>query len=41
MIFVDTGAWYGHVIPGDPNFHAAARWMRANTQRLLTTDYVF
>jgi predicted nucleic acid-binding protein len=40
MIFVDTGAWYAHVIPGDPNFDSAIRWMRQNPGSLLTTDYV-
>lgn len=40
MIFVDTSAWYAAVIPTDPNHVAAASWLAANIERLLTTDFV-
>ncbi len=40
MIFVDTGAWYASVMPSDPNHGAAAAWLHANSEPLLTTDFV-
>jgi predicted nucleic acid-binding protein len=40
MIFVDTGAWFASVVPTDPDHVAAQAWLAANTDRLLTTDYV-
>jgi predicted nucleic acid-binding protein len=40
MIFVDTGAWFASAVPSDPNHPAAARWLAANADPLLTTDYV-
>ena len=40
MIFVDTGAWYASAVPDDDNHPAARLWLDANTQPLLTTDYV-
>ena len=40
MIFVDTGAWYAAVVPADPDHLAAAAWLTANTEPLLTTNYV-
>ena len=40
MIFVDTGAWYASTVPDDVNYLAARNWLQANTQPLLTTDYV-
>lgn len=40
MIFVDTGAWYASTVPDDVNHEKAQQWLNANTQPLLTTDYV-
>jgi hypothetical protein len=40
MIFVDTGAWFAAAVPSDPDHPAASRWLAANTEPLLTTDYV-
>jgi predicted nucleic acid-binding protein len=40
MIFVDTGAWFAAAVPSDPEHPAASRWLAANTEPLLTTDYV-
>jgi predicted nucleic acid-binding protein len=40
MIFVDTGAWFAAAVPSDPDHLAASRWLVANTEPLLTTDYV-
>src|SRR4051794_12971873 len=40
MIFVDTGAWYASVVRHDRNHSSAAKWVDANRQSLLTTDYV-
>ena len=40
MIFVDTGGWYATVIASEVDHAAAARWLRGNRERLLTTDYV-
>ena len=40
MIFVDTGAWYASTVPDDENHRKAHEWLKANTQPLLTTDYV-
>ncbi len=40
MIFVDTSAWFAAFVPTDRNFAAATAWLRANTERLVTTDFV-
>ena len=40
MIFVDTSAWFAAIVPTDPNYPSAARWLSANSEPLLTTDYV-
>jgi predicted nucleic acid-binding protein len=40
MIFVDTGAWYASLVPTDPDYALAVRWLAANHSPLLTTDYV-
>ena len=40
MIFVDTGAWFASVVPTDRDHAVAVRWLRHNTQPLITTDYV-
>jgi hypothetical protein len=40
VIFVDTGAWFAAFVPTDPNHQLADAWMRKNSERLVTTDYV-
>ena len=40
MIFVDTGAWFAAFVPSDPDHGAASTWFDANTEPLVTTDYV-
>ncbi len=40
MIFVDTGAWFASVVPSDRDHATARAWLDANTQELVTTDYV-
>jgi uncharacterized protein len=40
LVFVDTGAWFAAVVPGDVNHAAAAAWFRRNRCPLVTTDYV-
>jgi predicted nucleic acid-binding protein len=38
--FVDTGAWYASVVPGDPRHRDLLLWLSRNPARLITTDYV-
>src|SRR5712691_306875 len=40
MIFVDTGAWFAAFVPNDTDHAAADAWLEANTEPLVTTDYV-
>lgn len=40
MIFVDTGAWFASVVSDDPDHSAAIRWLKQNTEPLITTDYI-
>jgi len=40
VIFVDTGAWFAAFVPSDPDHRAADAWLDANTQPLLTTDFI-
>ena len=40
MIFVDTGAWFAVFVPNDSDCVAANAWLDANTEPLITTDYV-
>jgi uncharacterized protein len=40
VIFVDTGAWFAVAVRNDPDHEAAMRWLRANREPLVTTDYV-
>jgi predicted nucleic acid-binding protein len=40
-IFVDTGAWFALSVPDDPDHAAASAFLRSNTERLLTSDYIF
>src|SRR5687768_2445546 len=38
--FVDTGAWYASVVPGDPRHRDLLAWLARSPVRLLTADYV-
>ena len=38
---MDTGAWYAASVPNDPDHAAAAAFMRSNSERLVTSDYVY
>ena len=40
MVFVNTSAWFATVVPSDPNHSHAANWLAANSEVLLTTDYI-
>jgi predicted nucleic acid-binding protein len=40
-LFVDTGAWYALSVPSDPDHAAASAFLRSNTERLVTSDYVY
>jgi predicted nucleic acid-binding protein len=40
VIFVDTGAWFAAFVPNDADHVAADAWLQANTDVLVTTDYV-
>jgi hypothetical protein len=40
VTFVDTSAWYALYVWKDLHHVAAATWLKANRQPLLTTDYV-
>jgi uncharacterized protein len=40
-IFVDTGAWFAASVPSDPDHAAASAFLRANRERLLTSDYIY
>jgi uncharacterized protein len=40
MIFVDTSAWFALFASDDQNHAQASSWFGANSERLLTTDYV-
>jgi predicted nucleic acid-binding protein len=40
MTFVDTSGWYAWMVPDDLDHRAMVAWWAANTDRLLTTDYV-
>jgi predicted nucleic acid-binding protein len=40
VIFVDTGAWFAAFVPNDADHTAADAWLEANTEWLVTTDYV-
>lgn len=39
-IFVDTGAWYAAMVRKDRDHEAAKRFLKNNTQPLITSDYV-
>jgi predicted nucleic acid-binding protein len=40
VIFVDTGGWFASVVPTDRDHDAANRWLSANREPLVTSDYV-
>jgi len=40
MIFVDTSGWYAAMVPHDPRHSHVLSWLKSNSQRLVTTDYV-
>lgn len=40
MIFVDTGAWFAAFVPNDADHATADAWLEANTEPLVTTDYI-
>jgi predicted nucleic acid-binding protein len=40
LIFVDTGAWFAEFVPNDPDHAAADAWFLANSEPLVTTDFV-
>ena len=40
MIFADTGGLFAAFVPNDPDYPAADAWLSANTELLVTTDYV-
>ena len=40
MIFADTSSLFAAFVPNDPDYPAADAWLAANTEPLVTTDYV-
>jgi predicted nucleic acid-binding protein len=40
MIFVDTGAWFASTVPSDVDHTSASKWLKQNSEPLLTTDYI-
>jgi len=40
MIFVDTGAWYAMATPSDRDHERAKAFIAANTEPLVTSDYI-
>jgi uncharacterized protein len=40
VIFVDTGGWFASIVPTDRDHQAAVRWLAANREPLVTSDYV-
>ena len=40
MIFVDTGGWFGSIVPTDENHEKARDWFLQNRQSLITSNYV-
>jgi predicted nucleic acid-binding protein len=39
-VFVDTGAWFSSAVPSDADHAAATEWLKANSNPLLTTDFI-
>ena len=40
MTFVDTGAWAAFLVRQDPFHLHALKWMQANREPLITSDYI-
>ena len=40
-IFVDTGAWYASVVPGDPRHRELLAWLGQHPTRLITRQWSF
>ncbi|MGI8640416.1 MAG: type II toxin-antitoxin system VapC family toxin [Pyrinomonadaceae bacterium] len=40
MIFVDTGGWFGSIVPTDENHEKARNWFLQNREPLITSNYV-
>ena len=40
MIFVDTGGWFGSIVPTDKNHEKAKNWFLQNREPLITSNYV-
>lgn len=40
MIFVDTGGWFGSIVPTDENHEKAKEWFLQNREPLITSNYV-
>ncbi len=40
MIFVDTGGWFGSIVPTDENHEKAKVWFLQNREILITSNYV-
>ena len=40
MIFVDTGGWFGSIVPTDENHEKARGWFLQNREPLITSNYV-
>jgi predicted nucleic acid-binding protein len=40
-VFVDTGAWFAASVPSDNDHVAATAFMKSNTDRLVTTDFIY
>ncbi len=40
MIFVDTGGWFGSIVPTDENHTKAKNWFLQNREPLITSNYV-
>jgi uncharacterized protein len=40
-VFVDTGAWFAASVPNDPDHAPAVAFLRANSERLVTSDFIY
>lgn len=40
-IFVDTGGWFAASVPSDPDHAAASAFLRSNSERLVTSDFIY
>jgi uncharacterized protein len=41
VILVDTGVWYALFVPTDADHADVSTWFQANSEPLLTTDFIF